>query len=484
MNAKRLLFIAGVASLSAVLLIVVSWKPATALLRRAPQFAAAMGSGFSYQGYLEDGNAPANDNYDFQFDLYDADSGGTLIGTDFANSVIVSDGIFSANLDFGEGAFAGEPRWLAISVRNTAVGGAYTPLGGRQPVNPSPYALHAASIDDGAVTAEKIGEECAGGQVLAYTGQEWTCVSAALDYNPPQNITHTLSLDGVPLRSSVAGGGGGVFVDLETLGNARTPGPGKAAVDVFDIVCTQPCSEILDWHNDAVQQTGYQKDVTIDILDSSGSTVQTWSMLECWLAHLQGELGPDGSEMWLRAAVVCNNAILPVAGPECVRASATEPESRQAAMLERQDGVSRGPLPLQQVPHNLTINSIGFAPGAVRVDLAMLEIDTLVVDNSTGGCDHFILTAGSTSYANFEVVCLVDCPNLRAWYEEVFKNGGSSFENGALSILDDSATEIYSWTLQNCLPVALGAELSQDGAQLYEKYTLLCSSYTPMVTPP
>ena len=41
---------------------------------------AALGSGFTYQGRLNDGGSPANDLYDFEFKLYDDASGGWVIG--------------------------------------------------------------------------------------------------------------------------------------------------------------------------------------------------------------------------------------------------------------------------------------------------------------------------------------------------------------------------------------------------------------------
>jgi hypothetical protein len=60
----------------------------------------------------------------------------------------LNDGYFTAVLDFGEQAgwppvatFAGDARWLAISVRCPAGSGSYTSLSGRVALNPAPYAL-------------------------------------------------------------------------------------------------------------------------------------------------------------------------------------------------------------------------------------------------------------------------------------------------------------------------------------------------------
>ncbi len=99
---------------------------------------AAVGTGFTYQGYLTDSNGEANGAYDFQFRLYDADSLGVQVGsTAVLGDVPVSGGIFSVELDFGASAFGGGGRWLEIDVRAGSSIGAYTTLVPRQKLTPS-----------------------------------------------------------------------------------------------------------------------------------------------------------------------------------------------------------------------------------------------------------------------------------------------------------------------------------------------------------
>ena len=43
--------------------------------------ATPVGSGFTYQGKLNDGGAPANGSYDMIFNLYDAPTNGNVLGT-------------------------------------------------------------------------------------------------------------------------------------------------------------------------------------------------------------------------------------------------------------------------------------------------------------------------------------------------------------------------------------------------------------------
>ncbi|MFN4294934.1 MAG: hypothetical protein ACK4JD_12475 [Thermoflexales bacterium] len=104
---------------------------------------ANMGTGFTYQGRLTSSGAPVNGTCDFQFDLWDALSGGTQIGTTLTKSgVSVTAGYFTIpNLDFGANAFNGQARWLAISVRCPAGSGSYTALSPRQALTPAPHAL-------------------------------------------------------------------------------------------------------------------------------------------------------------------------------------------------------------------------------------------------------------------------------------------------------------------------------------------------------
>jgi hypothetical protein len=100
-----------------------------------------VGGGFTYQGSLKDGGNPANGQYDFTFELYDALTGGNQVGTTqtFLNQM-VTEGLFTVSLDFGVSAFQGQARWLEIAVRQ-AGGGAYTTLSPRQSLTAVPYAM-------------------------------------------------------------------------------------------------------------------------------------------------------------------------------------------------------------------------------------------------------------------------------------------------------------------------------------------------------
>ena len=71
---------------------------------------------FTYQGQLSDGGTNANGAYTMIFKLYDAVTDGNLVGVPITNHPTLANGLFSINLDFGTGAFAGGARWLDITV--------------------------------------------------------------------------------------------------------------------------------------------------------------------------------------------------------------------------------------------------------------------------------------------------------------------------------------------------------------------------------
>lgn len=97
---------------------------------------------FTYQGRLSDKTSPAAGVYDLRFALCDAEAGGNVLIAITNVAVEVSDGLFTTRLDFGAGTFAGDARWLEIGVRTNG-GTTFETLVPRQPLTPSPYALHA-----------------------------------------------------------------------------------------------------------------------------------------------------------------------------------------------------------------------------------------------------------------------------------------------------------------------------------------------------
>lgn len=232
---------------------------------------------FSYQGLLKENGSPATGSYDFRFRLFDAAALGSQVGADvFVNDLAVTDGTFTAELNFGA-QFNGQARWMEIAVRPGGSAGAYTPLNPRQSLTAAPYALYALgglwTASGTAITnsntgfvgvgrsaqvtaAEKFGIQSPatgtsyGGMYIRTDGDQakpfygykagpagsacWTYLDGATGswhvYNGADRITVTSSGDvgindttpGARLSVAEAGGGDGLYV-------TQTGGSGRAA---------------------------------------------------------------------------------------------------------------------------------------------------------------------------------------------------------------------------------------------------------------
>lgn len=103
----------------------------------------AQSTAFSYQGHLNDGNGPANGLYDFTFTLFAVNSNGVPIAGPVTNSTTsVSNGLFSALIDFGPDIFTGNSSWLEIAVRTNGATD-FNLLVPRQQITAVPNALFA-----------------------------------------------------------------------------------------------------------------------------------------------------------------------------------------------------------------------------------------------------------------------------------------------------------------------------------------------------
>ncbi len=106
----------------------------------------AQGTGFTYQGRLNDSGAPANGNYDLTFSLFTTNTTGTPVAGPVTNSAVtVSNGLFTVMIDFGSSVWNGRTNWLEIAVRTNGASGFIT-LAPRQQVTPTPYAITAANV--------------------------------------------------------------------------------------------------------------------------------------------------------------------------------------------------------------------------------------------------------------------------------------------------------------------------------------------------
>ena len=109
--------------------------------------AEALGTGFTYQGNLNQAGQVANGSFDFRFELFDVEAEGVAVAAAVElGAVPVNQGIFSVELDFGSEPFAPvQQLWLQVSVRGAGGAEPHVPLKPRQKLTASPYAIAAAN---------------------------------------------------------------------------------------------------------------------------------------------------------------------------------------------------------------------------------------------------------------------------------------------------------------------------------------------------
>ena len=166
-------------------------------------FASAQSTAFTYQGHLMDAGASANGNYDLQFTLKNALTGGATVGTPQALSPVTAvNGIFSVTLDFGSASFDGSDRWVELGVRPAGSVAAYTVLAPRQRLTATPYALRALNATNltGTVTAGNIANGTISGTMIA----NGAVGSTQLSPNLTMSGTTTGTFSG-PLMGNVTG---------------------------------------------------------------------------------------------------------------------------------------------------------------------------------------------------------------------------------------------------------------------------------------
>src|SRR5436190_2797715 len=110
----------------------------------------ALSAPFTYQGVLSESGQPAQSSYDLRFRIYGATNSGVLLAEPvYADNVAMRSGHFVVTLDFGDGIYNGQERWLEIALRPAGSPAEYTTLSPRQLITPAPYALTALNAING-----------------------------------------------------------------------------------------------------------------------------------------------------------------------------------------------------------------------------------------------------------------------------------------------------------------------------------------------
>ena len=194
---------------------------ALVILLTAPRPSQAAPTSIVYTGQLLSSTSPptaASGSYDFQFQLFNAATGGAQVGpTVSLASVPVVDGVYQVQLSFGN-VFTGQTVWLQVSYRVHPTSGspAYTTLSPRQVAPNSAFADYAtlSGSTQGLQTKAVSAAYPTTGQVLTYNGTLWAPglvgpadlalpLTLSASSNPPLlSVTNTGSGNGVSGQST------------------------------------------------------------------------------------------------------------------------------------------------------------------------------------------------------------------------------------------------------------------------------------------
>ena len=247
---------------------------------------------FTYQGRLGNAGQAADGLHDFRFRLFDDAAAGGQVGVDQSlSSVDVDAGIFTVQLDFGDGPFNAAPRWLEIAVRETGAG-TYTTLTPRQRIGAAPFAIETlfvapgavdtAGLQDGAVTRPKIADDAIG--------------TFQIENN---TVTSSDIRDGTITHSDVANGGGLLHrkAELQRIqGTASTVAPDSSLLvtascaDENDIPIAYECEAVSTIH------LLVMREATTENWDNSGAAASAI----CAFQNTHSSIAADA-----RASIIC-----------------------------------------------------------------------------------------------------------------------------------------------------------------------------------
>jgi hypothetical protein len=161
-----------------------------------------LSGGTRYNGHFtENGTAPTG-AYDFQFELFDAPTGGNKVGlTNTGEDVSVVNGAFTVFLNFGDPSLYRSNLFLEISIRPGASTGSFTVQTPRQTLRPtaqSIFAIAAGSVLDGVIKGASI----TNGEVV----KSLNGLKDGVTINPGTNIVVTTNGQSITIAASVPAG--------------------------------------------------------------------------------------------------------------------------------------------------------------------------------------------------------------------------------------------------------------------------------------
>jgi len=191
---------------------------------------AFAGSSFTYQGRLIKNGQPVSGTCDLSLSLWDSVSGGSFLNSNTFNSIPISNGLFTVQLDYGASAFAGDARWIETAVRCTGDAN-YITLSPRTKLTATPYSIYALNNwalngNSGTNGSGFIGTTDNVGLVIGVNG------TGALRIYPHQQSPNLIGgYSGNTFSNTLYGqtiaGGGSFFYENRTMREYGTVGGGR-----------------------------------------------------------------------------------------------------------------------------------------------------------------------------------------------------------------------------------------------------------------
>lgn len=281
--------------------------------------ATPTGSAFTYQGMLKSGGAPASGTFHLRFQLWDALSGGVQVGADVdQTSLVVTDGLFTTELNFGTLAFNGSARWLQVQIITNG-GTTVTTLVPRQAVAATPYALFALGVDGPSLVNLNASNLASGTVPSAQLGGNYSNALALSNIN--NTFTGSFTGTGVALTNLNA-----TSISIGTLSASRLPSGGNwplssaLNIDSTTLVIDAPNNRVgvgttTPTHTVHIASTG----PTLALQDTDSTTDQvgyvsyrdSGNVERAWVGY-----GTAGSQVFsiVNARTTGHIALLPFAG--------------------------------------------------------------------------------------------------------------------------------------------------------------------------
>jgi|RhiMetdeSRZDD1v2_1073273.scaffolds.fasta_scaffold79297_3 hypothetical protein len=183
---------------------------------------------FTYQARLTDAGLPANGAYDLEFNLYASLEGGAAIETRTRLGVVVTDGVFTVQLDFTPAAFGGQERFLEIAVKITGGPNPFTTLNPRQQITSAPYSIRSqsAATSDSSINSLQLGGVAANQYVLtgdSRLSDDRTPLPGSIDYiqnRTTQQSSTNFNVSGNGILGGTLSAVGAINTDTQyTIGN-------------------------------------------------------------------------------------------------------------------------------------------------------------------------------------------------------------------------------------------------------------------------